>query len=259
VTPTEPFDGPDGLGVSHGAAETYRLANRWIVPQQVTVLAYDPEDPEWEWPQWLELDGNNMLPFTLTLPCVGLGCGKSPSIDLEVDGTGLDPGTYRGTILFSADDSGDPPFPIEREVYFDHCREVFVDTTLPEEIELGPGHEREQPLLVSPMGGTLVKDVDMIVQLGDSFGGVGTDRPFEIWLKSPGGDYVPLKEEGHLFQTVYDDSTSPPPAEPMSNFIDDSSPGTWKLKIVNKGTGTWTFDLTRFEIRLHHQLAQPCV
>jgi len=70
---------------------------------------------------------------------------------------------------------------------------------------------------------------------------------------------VRLKEEGHPFQTVYDDSTSPPPAEQMFNFIDDSSPGEWTLRIVNKSGGTWTFDLTRFEVRLHHQFAQPCV
>ena len=33
----------------------------------------------------------------------------------------------------------------------------------------------------------------------------------------------------------------------------------WKLKIVNKSGHTWTFDLNRFEVRLHHLLAQPCI
>jgi len=67
----------------------------------------------------------------------------------------------------------------------------------------------------------------MIVELGGSFGGGGPNRPFEVLLKSPNEDYVLLKGEDDAFQTVYDDSTSPPPAvgHSMAEFIDDSSPG----------------------------------
>jgi hypothetical protein len=257
VTPPDPFDGPDGLGVSHSAGQTYRATNRWIVSQQLTVRAEeDPENPG-VWPGWLELNGGTS-PLSVTLPAKGNG----PAIGLFVNGTGLAPGTYEGTIVFSSDDSGDPPFEPVREVYFDHCREVFVDTTLPnKEIELEDGQEHEQNLLISPTGGTIVEDVDMIVELGGSFGGGGPNRPFEVWLKSPDEDYVLLKGEDDAFQTVYDDTTSPPPAEGqfMDRFIGDASPGDWKLKIVNKSGHTWTFDLNRFEVRLHHLLAQPCV
>jgi hypothetical protein len=255
VAPPDPFDGPDGLGVSHGAGQTYRATNRWIVPQQLTVRAEeDPEDPG-VWPGWLELNGGTS-PLSVTLPAKGNG----PAIGLFVNGTGLDPGTYEGTIVFSSDDSGNPPFEPVREVYFDHCREVFADMTLPVRVkDLPSGQAHSQELIVAPTGGTIVRDVDMIVTLGDSFGGGGPGRPFEVWLVSPNGTEALLRPEDKPFQTVYDDETSLPPGEPMARFDGLLSPGTWTLRIVNKAPGTWTFDLNRFEVRLHHDLAPPCV
>jgi hypothetical protein len=197
VAPTDSFDGPDGLGVSHGAGQPYRATNRWIVPQQLTVRAEeDPEDPG-VWPGWLELNGGTS-PLSVTLPAKGNG----PAIGLFVNGTGLDPGTYEGTIVFSSDDSGNPPFEPVREVYFDHCREVFADMTLPVRVkDLPSGQAHSQELIVAPTGGTIVRDVDMIVTLGDSFGGGGPGRPFEVWLVSPNGTEALLRPEDKPFQT----------------------------------------------------------
>jgi hypothetical protein len=128
--------------------------------------------------------------------------GNGPAIGLFVNGTGLDPGTYEGTIVFSSDDSGNPPFEPVREVYFDHCREVFADMTLPVRVkDLPSGQAHSQELIVAPTGGTIVRDVDMIVTLGDSFGGGGPGRPFEVWLVSPNGTEALLRPEDKPFQT----------------------------------------------------------
>lgn len=207
VAPTDRFAGPEGLGVPHGSLRTYRMANRWGVPQPMTVRAYDPEDPQQEqWPQWLTLDGAR-LPISVTLPCPK--CGTVP-IELAVDGTAVLPDTYEGRIVFSSDDSGYPPFEITTEVYFDHCREIFADTTLPIEVKnLPPEESHSQPVLAMPTGGTIVDDVDMIVELGSVLG--GEDREFAVYLASPDGTEVELKRENDPFQRVYDDTTSPPP------------------------------------------------
>jgi hypothetical protein len=256
ATPEEPLDGPDGLGVPHGTTQSYGLVNRWIVPQQLSVFAYDPDDPQQQsWPSWLRLNGG-ILPLQLTLPAPGEG--KAPSAGLVVNGTDLAPGTYQGRIVISADDSGYPPFEEEREVYFDHCREVFADTTLPMEFTIPANDERDFSITVVPTGGTTVADIDLIADLGPQF--VGNDRPIEVYLKSPSSPtFVLLKAEHDTGQNVYDDETNPPAADEMTSFDGDSSPGTWQLKLINRMAMPWTFTFYRYQIRLHHEGAAPCV
>lgn len=256
VMPTDRLQGPEGLGVPHGTERTYRLANRWSLDQHVTVRAEDPNNPG-QWPPWLELNDDTM-PLSLTLPCKGEGCGPSVGVQLDVNGANTLPGTYEGRIVFSSDDSGSPPFEVTTEVYFDHCREIFADTTLPYEVmDLPPEQSHPQHLLVTPTNGTLIDDVDMIVELGSEIGGEGQE--FEVYLASPTEGEVLLKGENHTFQSVYDDTTSPPPAQPMSFFVGRPSSGAWTLRIKNTGTNNWTFTLERFEVRIRHQATESCV
>jgi hypothetical protein len=259
ASPEAPLDGQDGLGVPHGTTQSYSLVNRWIVPQQLSVWAHDPDDPQQQsWPSWLRLNGG-VIPVQLTLPPIGQG--RVPTADLVVNGTDLDPGTYKGTIVISSDDSGYPPFEEEREVYFDHCREIFAYPDLPAVFTIDddpPQNYRDFPITVVPTGGTLVSDIDMIADLGSQF--PGNDRPIEVYLKSPSDPtFVLLKGEEDTGQNVYDDETNPPAANDMAAFDGHSSPGAWKLRLVNKMSMPWTFTFHRFEIRLHHEGAPPCV
>lgn len=257
VAPTDAFDGADDLGVQHGAARNYRPANLWSVSQHLTVTAReeDPNDPNAPWPEWLELNGNT-IPYPMLLPCKG--CGTAPQLPVSIDGTDLDPGTYRGWIAFSSDDSGEPPYEITREVYFDHCREVFADPGLPvANITLQPGQSRVRTLTVSPPGSTSIADVDVITDL--TLPPAGTPFPLQLWLQAPDGPPVFLKEElEDPLRKVWDEQTNRGASGDLDSFNNRESDGQWALTIRNDGSLPITFDFERFHVRLHHLGALPC-
>jgi hypothetical protein len=229
VTPTEVFDGEYDLGIHHGDAQTYRPANRWSVAQHLTVDATeDPNDPGAPWPSWLELGGDT-IPVPLTLPAKGQG--SPPTLVGSADGTNLDPGTYSGWIRFRSDDSGEPPYELTRKVYFDHCREIF-EAGVPQSLTLPPlGGEDTAIVDVAPTGGTVIEDVDLIVELtidepavcsGSNDGCVYSVR---LASPAPGGVEVLLKDFDNLPQVVYDEDTERGAAGDLDKFDIHSSPG----------------------------------
>ncbi len=258
VSPADAFDGADDLGVQHGASRTYRAANQWAVTQELAVFGTkDPEDPGAPWPQWLKLDCGANPCSAVPLPCKG--CGAPPQVLLSIDGTGLDPVAEDGWIVFSSVDSGEPPYEITRKVRIDHCREVFEDLTLPQQgITLLPGQDHVRSLNVPPTVGTTISDVDVITDL--TLDTPASDLPLTVLLQGPEGPPVFLKElPGDPLRDVWDEQTFRGASGNLDNFNNLSSEGSWVLTIHNDDTKPITFDFERFNVRLHHNNAPPCV
>jgi hypothetical protein len=149
----------------------------------------------------------------------------------SANGTNLAPGTYSGWIRFRSDDSGEPPYELTRKVYFDHCREIF-EAGVPQSLTLPPlGGEDTAIVDVAPTGGTVIEDVDLIVELtidepavcsGSNDGCVYSVR---LASPAPGGVEVLLKDFDNLPQVVYDEDTERGAAGDLDKFDIHSSPG----------------------------------
>lgn len=249
VFPDDPFDGDFDLGVAHGAAREYTPVNRWIVTQDLTIQTSDP---------WIELNGEDGTnPISITLPPAGYIPEPVPIVSLN--GSGLLPGTRAGTVTFSSDHCDLPGCEIVGTVYFDHRREKFTDMTLPFEIEdLGVGQDHEQVLMVTPTGGSnIIDDVDVVVELTPP-GPVPAEKPYQVFLESPQGVVVLLKDSGDPPQVVYDDETLRPASGFLEDFEGAISSGEWTLRVRNTGTGALSLTLGHFEVRLHHSAAGAC-
>ncbi len=262
VSPGDALDGEWGLGVPHGETREHTLSNQWIVPQQLTITPImDPPDPPPPLPpgDWLLVDGEPDE-ITVALPPKDSEIPE-PAPIVSIDGSGMSPGVYTGRVVYRSDDSGSPPFAIATEVRFDHCREAFwelQDPPLPYFIDIAPGEEHVQNLTVSPTGGTIVADVDLIADFDVILHG---PPEYEEWLISPDGTSVLLKDSDDDPQIVFDQDTAPPPSgQTLNDFNGDQSPGIWKLRIYNVPTNPRDVrgTLERFEVRLHHQGAPPC-
>lgn len=163
--------------------------------------------------------------------------------------------------------AGEPPFAEKREVYVDHCREVFEDLTLPHTFTLGPfGDDETRTLTVSPTGGTIIEDVDVIAELTVSdctgHGGAQGSCRYSARLASPdpGGIEVMLKDLMDLPQIVYDEDTDRGAAGNLDNFNGKLSDGSWVLTLQNDPAAEEPLVITLhdFHVRLHHQDALPC-
>ncbi len=248
----------EGPGAPHGSVQTYTFVNRWIGVQDVTITPSPSAS-------WMEL-GSPSLPAVLqeTLP------GKyqeAPlvSVPVTLNGSGLAPGVRTGTVTFATDACSEPECEQVRNVIFDHCREITPDLTLPEAVVLAPfGGEHSQPLTVVPTGGSsIIDDVDVAIDLSFPVKTGGNGPPFSISIVSPGtgGAEVLLKDFEDPWKTIYDDDTSPA-AEALADLNGRSSVGgPWQLVFRNHPNHDREveLDLDRFEVRLHHSGALPCV
>lgn len=261
VVPTDPFDGDYDLGVHHGEARPYRAANRWKVDQDLTVTATeDPANPGAPWPQWLRINGQ-AGPVYVTLPCKG--CGRSDPVEASANGVNLPAGTYRGTIVLSSDESGDPPFELAREVYFDHCRDIHIDAAVPEVLTMAPhGGTDTHVFHLAQTAGADISDVDVVLDLAvTDCAGPNTDAcRYQSRLRSPDGTEVILKDFLDPPQLVYDDETLRPAAGSLGDFENDTSQGDWTLTVESADDVEEDLELTlsALEIRLHHEDAALC-
>jgi hypothetical protein len=241
VSPEEPFDG-EGPGAPHGTKGPYSAYNRWLASQSMRAEASHP---------WILLNGQPGVPQFFTIPE-----GIAPwGLTIGVNGAGMQPGVYVGTVTWTSLDSGQPPFELQREVRMDHCRQITGHA--PVAVTVQPGLPEDIPLSVLAPLGAAIDDVDMAVALMVENQG-GELRGVDVTVVGPSNDTALLDEDVFSQSTIWDDDTNPG-LEPLSVFEDDQARGTWKLRLSHSASQALDVTIDRFEIRLHTTPSSPCV
>lgn len=243
VFPTDPLDG-EGPGAPHGTKAAYQASNRWLAAQSMVATATDP---------WITLNGQGGVPQFFTLPQ-----GSLPvSVTIGVNGTGMQPDVYVGSVTWTSLDSGQPPFEMEREVRMDLCREIT--SLAPTVVSVPPNADYDVSLLVSSPPLTTVRDLDIGLGLAvDTRSGEPRGVNATIVEPGPAGTTALLGENIFSQNSIYDDDTNPG-LDPLSTFDQHQAAGTWILRLNHDGTQTVEVTVNRFEIRLHVDPSSPCV
>ena len=259
IWPDAAFDG-EGLGVVDGETRNYTVTNRWIVLQDMTVQASEP------WIEFEELGGSPVpgtTPLDFTLFPVGGPVAPEFSFQASVKGDGLVPNVYTGEITWTSLDGGSPPVELTNAVRFDYCRDKTVALDVPASYTLPAfGGEQEHTLLVPTGAGLLIEDVDVVVARSLPSGGGNFKPDFGFSIRGPSAVEVLLKDPNQLNgpdQDFFDDETTP--GEEFLNDLDgEPSFGTWILILKNKDNAPKPIDvdLSRLEIRVHHQNVTVC-
>jgi hypothetical protein len=241
VSPGDPFDG-EGPGAPHGTKEPYSAYNRWLASQSMRADASDP---------WVLLNGQPGVPQFFTIPE-----GVAPwSLTIGVNGAGMQPGVYVGSVTWTSLDSGQPPFELQREVRMDHCRQITA--LAPTMVTVPPGVAIDVPLQVLAGLNATVDDVDVAVALTVQNPG-GEMRGVDVTVVGANSETALLDEDVFSQSTIWDDDTNPG-LEPLSVFEGDQAKGTWKLRLSHSAMEALDVTIDRFEIRLHTTPSMPCV
>ncbi len=240
--------GEGELGVPHGTAETLMPRNRWIVTQSVTISATE---------DWVVVDGfGGTTPQSYLLPGI-FGFPGEHNIPMEIDGTNLSPGVREATLTVSSDDSGSPSFAYERQVRFDHCRQVnALQGSWQETIPPGEDDFAEFTATADPPLG-VVDDVDVIVVATTGVKPTPA-QAFSVVLVGPDGTEVVLKGDNDPLLKYYDDDNVTL-LVPLGDFDGKQAAGQWKLRFENNSASDdLEVDLSRWEVRLHVDQAPNC-
>ena len=201
---------------------------------------------------WILLEGQAGVPQYFTIPQGQLGS----RLKVGVNGAGMQPDVYAGTVTWTSLDSGQPPFDLEVEVRMDLCRQITGLT--PTVVTVQPDTTVNLPLAVNAGIGTTVDDLDVGLTLVVTGGGQGELRGVDVTVVGPSAATSLLGTNASSESTVWDDDTNPP-LEPLSSFEGLPASGTWQLRLSHEAAGPLEVTIDRFAIRLHADPSSSCV